>query len=78
MISTALHVIRAVLKRRFEPRRLNASILAFSSLKQISLISTALKPPGQSMNVEQNKDDRRHHSAKEAAAYRDSLFIFFT
>ena len=42
------------------------------------MISTALKPPGQSINAQQNKDDRRCHSAKEAAAYRDSLFIFFT
>ena len=30
------------------------------------------------MTAEQNKDDRYHHSAKEAAAYRDSLFIFIT
>ena len=28
------------------------------------------------MNAQQNKDDRCRHSAKEAAAYRDSLFIF--
>ena len=67
---TALHVTRAVLKRRFAPRRLNANFLAFSSLKQISMISTALKPPGQSINAQQNKDDRRRHSAKEAAALK--------
>ena len=30
--------------------------------------ATALKPPAQSMNAEQNKDDRRDYSAKEAYA----------
>jgi len=34
----------------------------------ISMKAAALKPPGQSMNAEQNKDDRRYCSAKEAAA----------
>jgi hypothetical protein len=39
---TALHIIRAVLKRRFEPKRLNAGFLAFSRLKLISIKATAL------------------------------------
>ena len=40
--------------------------------------ATALKPSGQSMNTEQNKDDRRHHSAKEAAALmRQPLCLLF-
>ena len=30
--------------------------------------ATAFKPPGQSINAEQNKDDRRDYSAKEAYA----------
>jgi len=41
-------------------------ILSGSSSKVISLNATALKPPGQSMNAEQNKDDRRHLSAKRS------------
>ena len=37
-----------------------------------------LPTPGQSMNTEQNKDDRRHHSAKEAAALmRQPLCFLF-
>jgi len=49
-----------------------------SSPKLISLITSALKPPGQSMNPEQNKDDCRHHSAKEAAALmRQPLYFLF-
>ena len=36
--------------------------------------ATALKPPEQSMNAEQNKDDRRHYSAKEAAALMRQVF----
>ena len=42
LISTALHISRAVLKRRFEPKRLNAGFLAFSRLELISMKSTAL------------------------------------
>ena len=30
--------------------------------------ATALKPPGQSMKAEQNKDDRRHYSTKMTVA----------
>ena len=30
--------------------------------------ATALKPPGQSMNAKQNKDDRRHYSTKMTVA----------
>ena len=30
--------------------------------------ATAFKPPGQSINAEQNKDDRRHYSTKMTVA----------
>jgi hypothetical protein len=42
MKATALHISRQVLKRRFEPKRLNAGFLAFSRLKLISMEVTAL------------------------------------
>ena len=42
LISTALHISRAVLKRRFEPKRLNARILAFSRFMLITMKATAL------------------------------------
>ena len=42
LISTALHISRAVLKRRFEPKRLNAGFLAFSRFMLISMKATAL------------------------------------
>jgi hypothetical protein len=32
--------------------------------------ATALKPPGQSMNAEQNKDDRRYYSATALILYQ--------
>ena len=39
--------------------------------------ATALKPPGQSMNTEQNKDDRRHHSAKRGRRINATAPLFF-
>ena len=39
--------------------------------------STALKLPGQSINAEQNKDDRRDYSAKEAYALMQQPLILY-
>jgi len=38
--------------------------------------ATALKPSGQSMKAEQNKDDRRHYSAQEAATLTRRLILY--
>jgi hypothetical protein len=68
LIATALHATRAVTNHYIELRRLPACFLAFSRPEEISLKATAIYATGQSMNAEQNENDRHHHSAKEAAA----------
>ena len=57
LISTALHISLAVLKRRFEPKRLNAGFFAFSRFMLISMKATALHVTGQSWNAAFNQDD---------------------